>query len=136
MKFLRNSNPRSVKIEKTSESESEEPPAKKRKEFQQFPKSPGAPSIPCGEDKASHLRHVKLLQQEERKLVPNKGVVSDLMKRTYPFRRREFLEQPLPITELFKIYPSLKRSDQVRSYRYQPSPFLTHCRPVATPALN
>lgn len=94
--------------------------------FQQFPKSPAAPLIPCGEDKASHLRHVKLLQQEERKLVPNKGVVSDLMGRTYPFRRQEIEDHPLPVEELLKTYPSLKRSEQVAIHIIQSNIF-SHC---------
>ena len=38
---------------------------------------------PAGEDKASHVRHVKMLQIEERKVSPDKNIVTDLMKRSY-----------------------------------------------------
>ncbi len=93
----------------------EEPLAKKpRKLFQQFPRSPAAPGIPPGEDKASYLRHLKMLQHEERKVSPDKRVISDIMRRTYPFRRQDILEQPQPIEKLLQTYPSLKRSEQVQ----------------------
>lgn len=117
MKYLRNAKPRKVGVPagtyNGNENEAEEPPAKKRKEFEQFPKSPAAPIIPPGEDMASHLRHVKVLQQEEKKISPNKRIIFDLMARTYPYRRKEILEQPQPIRQLFKMYPPLKRSEQV-----------------------
>lgn len=63
---------------------------------------------------ASHLRHIKVLQQEEKKLSPNKRIITDLMVRTYPLRRKEIMEDPQPIQQLFITYPSLKRSEQVK----------------------
>ena len=91
----------------------EPPPKKSRKEFVQFPRSPAAPLIPCGEDKVSHDRHVKILHLEERKVAPNLKVISYLMRKTYPFRRKEILEHPKPIEELLETYPALKRCEQV-----------------------
>ena len=121
MKYLRNAKPRTTKKAKSEPEDmsgtDEEPQAKKpRKEFKQFPRSPAAPLIPSGEDKASHERHLKVLKLEERKVTPNKKIISDLMRRTYPFRRQEILEQPQPIQQVLEKYPSLKRSEQVRLY--------------------
>lgn len=116
MKYLRNAKPRtSKKVMRDSENESEDEKEAKRprKEFKQFLKSPAAPLVPLGEDRASFSRHLKLLQHEECKVSPDKSVISDLTRRTFPFRRQDIQEQPQPLEELLKTYPSLKRSDQV-----------------------
>ena len=55
-----------------------------------------------------------MLQHEERKVSPGKRVISDLTRRTYPFRRQEILERPQLIRNLLQTYPSLKRSEQVQ----------------------
>ena len=114
MKYLRNSKPRSsVKVENESDV-TEDPPAKKQRTYNpQYPKSPAVPVIPAGEDMASHRRHLKVLQLEEKKVTPNKHVVADLMARTYPFRRQEIMEHPQLLEQLLKTYPSLQRSEQV-----------------------
>lgn len=36
------------------------------------------------------------------------------MHKTFPIRRDEILNHPKPLSELLKVYPSLKRKDQVR----------------------
>lgn len=116
MKYLRNAKPKVANKASVKDPEQDEmarPPPKKRKEFEQLPKVPMAPTIPLGEDVASHNRHVKVLQQEEKKMSPNKCIISDLMAKTYPFRRREILDEPQAIQQLLVTYPSLKRSEQV-----------------------
>ena len=42
--------------------------------------------VPAAEDEASHLKHVKKLQLEERKVSPDRNVVADLMNRTFHLR--------------------------------------------------
>ena len=125
MKYLRNVKPRPVKqvrsglkeesgMEDRSDSEEEVQARKPRKQFRQFPRVPAAPLIPPGEDNAVYLRHIRMLQHEERKVSPGKRVISDLTRRTYPFRRQEILERPQLIRNLLQTYPSLKRSEQVQ----------------------
>ena len=97
---------------KRDDGEEESLVKKPRKEFKQYLQSPAAPLFPPGEDRASCRRHLKMLQQEERKV---KKVISELMRRTYPFRRQETLEQPQLVVDLLQAYPSLKRSEQVQS---------------------
>ena len=71
MKYLRNSKPRT---ESEISNEMSEPPTKKiKKEFTQIPHIPAAPHIPKGEDEASYLRHLKVLQQEGKKNVPKQA---------------------------------------------------------------
>ena len=83
MKYLRNAKPRR-KITKDSE---EEAPTAHKKPREHYPLQPQNMSTaiqpPAGEDKASHVRHVKMLQIEERKVSPDKNIVTDLMKRSY-----------------------------------------------------
>ena len=90
-----------------------EPPTKKRKEFKQFPQTYAEPSIPAGEDEDSYRRNQKMLLSEERKINPNKKTISVLMDRTYAFRRHSMLGSPKPLKEVLKIYPSLRRLEQV-----------------------
>lgn len=129
MKYLRNAKPRPLKRPpsdndevretgaewKCDDGEQESLVKKPRKEFKQYPQLPTAPLFPPGEDRASYQRHLKMLQQEERKVSPDKRVISELMRRTYPFRRQEILEQPQLVVNLLQTYPSLKRSEQVQS---------------------
>ena len=44
---------------------------------------------------------------------PNKQVIADLMIRSFPFRRKEILEEPSSMDQLLKKFPSLKRTEQV-----------------------
>ena len=101
-----------VKRERELPDESELPPKKPRKEPSHYPKTPAPPIIPSGEDMTSHQRHTKMLQMEERKRMPNKGVVADLMTRTYPFRRQEVLDF-MVMKDIIKTYPPLRKCDQV-----------------------
>lgn len=111
MKYLRNSKPR-------TKNDSQTPPVQKKPRAHYPSQSMAHLVIPLGEDEASHSRHIKMLQLEERKVSPDKNVVADLMKRTFHFRRSEILEQPQLVQELIKTYPSLKRCDQVHIPSY------------------
>ena len=77
---------------KRDEGEAESVVKKPRKELKQYLQSPAAPLFPPGEDSASSRTHLKMLQQEERKVFPDKKVISELMRRMYTFRRQEILE--------------------------------------------
>lgn len=95
------------------------PAAKKpKKEFKQYPQTSEDISIPAGEDDTSNSRNQKLLLSEERKLHPNKHTVSVLMDRTFAFRRIDIMKKPCHLNETLKLYPSLKRLDQVYSSFY------------------
>ena len=115
MKNIRNVKPRHKKVLENDDPEEKPLPVKKPK-LQHFPKYPEAPAIPPGEDEASCARHIKLLQLEHQKPSPDKHVVATLMSRTFAFRRREIIEQPKPIPQILKTYPSLKKAEQVCSY--------------------
>ena len=56
-----------------------------------MPHVPAVPIVVDGEDEASYERHVKLLSLEYKKAKPNKHSVTELMKRTFSFRRRRIL---------------------------------------------
>ena len=71
-----------------------------------------------GEDKNSHDRHVKLMQLEERKVSPDLNILADLMKRTFSIRRTEIIDEPQPVYQLLKVYPSLRRYNQVIQLSY------------------
>ena len=113
MKYLRNSKPRSKKTARKEDQDVLTPSKKARKEFEQFPQSPAAPDFPDGEDEASMLRHIKLLQLEEKKVSPNKTVVESLMAKTFSFRRQELLNTVSPVNEILQKYPSLRSIGQV-----------------------
>ena len=52
-----------------------------------MPYSPNLRSDFQVEDEASMKRHLKLLQMEFKKVVPNRQITKELMKRTYPKRK-------------------------------------------------
>ena len=72
-------------------------------------------SIPfyVGEDEFSNQRNQRLLIMEEKKAKPNHKVITSLMLRTFSFRRRDILDNEKPVSEILKMFPSLKRLDQV-----------------------
>ena len=130
MKNIRNVKPRHKKVLENDSQEEKPLPVKKQK-LKHFPNFPEAPAIPPGEDEASCVRHIKLLQLEHQKPSPDKHVVLEhqkpspdkhvvatLMSRTFAFRRREIIEQPKPIPQILKTYPSLKKAEQVRIRSY------------------
>ena len=65
------------------------------------------------EDEASMKRHLKLLQMEFKKVVPNRQITKELMKRTYPKRRQEVLDGNVSIGKILEMYPALAHADEV-----------------------
>ena len=80
MKYYRNydGGKKSPKTEEGGpEADEVQPVNKKRKAFkhQKQLKAVAIQSLPPGEDKASHARHLRFLQGEEKKVHPNKQVI-------------------------------------------------------------
>ena len=77
MKYLRNYDGSRKSVKAEEETTELGPPPKKAKVFkkEQWLKAPAVPSLPLGEDGASHARNVKFLQAEEKKVNPNKQVI-------------------------------------------------------------
>ena len=67
----------------------------------------------CDTDPKVHERNLKALQNEEKKLNPNKAVIMGLMKKTFYIRRWNILKTPTTVSNILKIYPSLRNCDQV-----------------------
>lgn len=78
------------------------------------PDSTFVPLIPDGEDEASLQRHKKKLKEEMKKVSPSKTALRELMKRTFPLRRREILEGKGAVSEIILLYPALKFPDEVQ----------------------
>ena len=78
----------------------------------QMPATPAPPIAPHGEDEASHKRHLNMLSLEAKKVKPNEKSLLELMKRTFPLRRQDIVDNSLPIATLLKQYPPLEK------YRY------------------
>ena len=78
-----------------------------------MPCSPSVHSDFRVEDEASMERHLKLLQVEFKKVVPNRQITKELMKRTYPKRRQEVLNGNVSIEKILQMYPALAHSDEV-----------------------
>lgn len=114
MKYLRSQGKPKKKVLRDDESSGALPASKKMKpEFKQFPQIFSEPEIPPGEDEVSNARNQKMLMLEEKKLNPNKKTISVLMSRTFAFRRHDIMTTAKPFGELLKLYPSLKRVEQV-----------------------
>ncbi len=113
MKYLRNAGKlkrsRCDAEECNSRDDNEQPQKKVRKEYKQFPQMTSEPPIPPGEDEASNNRHQRMLLMEEKKVAPNIRTISLLMTRTVAFRRRDILQEPKPLKDILKVFPSLKR---------------------------
>ena len=75
---------------------------------------PAVCTLPIGEDAASQQRHLKVLQSELKKVNPNRQVVKELMKRTFPTRRKFILDgNGLTVQEILLTYPALKDPAEV-----------------------
>lgn len=106
MKNIRNVKPRTKRPPNA-----ESPPTKQQK-IQYLPRCPVQPKILPSEDLASCQRHVKMLQLESQKPSPDKHTIRNLMDLTYRLRRQE-IEKGMEITAILKVYPPLKKIDQV-----------------------
>lgn len=111
MKYWRNYG-KSKKVS-SDVSEMEPAPKKIKTEFKQYPQISHVLSVPPGEDDTSHSRNQKLLLSEQKKINPNKHTISVLMDRTFSFRRRDITNNPAPIKEVLKLWPSLGKLNQV-----------------------
>ena len=110
-----------------SDTSEEDPPPKKAKtEFKQYPQVSKVLSIPPGKDDTSNSRNQKLLISEEKKINPNKHTISVLMDRTFVFRRLDITNNPSPVKEVLKLYPSLGKLYQVCIASFFNRPYL-HC---------
>ena len=109
MKNIRNVKPRH---KRPSIDSTPTPPSKWSKQ-NHFKKYSLLPVIPPGEDEAACLRHIKKLQLEYQKITPDRHVVAALMNRTYPFRRKQILEEQNALPQILKDYPPLKKSEEV-----------------------
>ena len=82
--------------------------------------SPAPTCIPgVGEDEASNKRHVTLLKAECKKSNPNKYACKKLMQRTFSFRRKELLENPVSVDNLLSTSPALQYPDELIAYKYK-----------------
>ena len=70
------------------------------------------PPIPSGEDETSFERHNRVLKSEYTKTNPNIHTVQELMKLTFPMRRRDILSQGHTYDPL-KKYPYLQQPGHV-----------------------
>ena len=77
-----------------------------------MPATPAPPSVLHGEDDASHKRHLNMLSLEAKKVKPNEKSLQELMRRTFPIRRQDIVDNSIPIGTLLKQYPPLEK------YRY------------------
>ena len=111
MKNIRNVKPRSKRAQDEEKSLSAMPA--KQQKIQYLQRYPIPPKIVLSEDNASYQRHIKMLQLESQKTSPDKRTIANLMSLTYPFRRQEILEKGMEIANILKIYPPLKKIDQV-----------------------
>jgi hypothetical protein len=66
-----------------------------------------------GEDASSIASHIKLMQEEMAKNVPNMGMIDDRMMRTL-FDRRSDVNK-LPLVDVLVKYPALRCDLQVRT---------------------
>ena len=112
MKYIRNVKPRHKRpsIDAAPVPPSKQPKENYSKKYYLFP------AIPPGEDEAASLRHIKKLQLEYQKASPDKHVVAMLMSRTYPFRRKKILEEQSAMSQILKVYPPLKKSEEVGNH--------------------
>ena len=77
------------------------------------PSIPFAPLIPEGEDEASLERHLKKLKEEMKRPTPSKNIVRELMRRTFPLRRRIIMDGTEILSSILQTYPALKFPDEV-----------------------
>ena len=114
MKYIRNVKPRHKRppVDVVPAPSAKRPKENFTKKYSLFP------MIPPGEDEAASLRHIKKLQLEYQKTSPDKHVAAVLMRRTYPFRRKKILEEQTALSQILKLYPPLKKSEEVGKFKF------------------
>ena len=103
MKYLRNYDGTKKKSLKPDEASGTSSPTHARKV--QKPVAPNPPMLQSDnlqEDDAAIARHIKFLQKEEKKLHPNKHVVSELIKKTFVARRKMVREGAVALNTLLE----------------------------------
>ena len=95
---------------KSSTSNPKKSPKKKSPGITQ---TPSKPVVTPGEDSISFKRHVRVLQAEFKKPRHNTAVVTELMTRTFAFRRKFLLEGVHELKSIFEQFPFLQVADQV-----------------------
>lgn len=115
MKYIRNVKPRQ---KRPTIDAALAPSSKRPKESNCSKKYSLFPAIPPGEDEASSSRHIKRLQLECQKASPDRHTVATLMSRTYAFRRKKIMEDQSALSQILKVYPPLKKTEEVGSLRY------------------
>ena len=60
----------------------------------------------------------KMMQNELKKVVPNKKIVIDLMRRTFPLRQQNVLSETGTILCILEKYPAIADSDEVSLSAY------------------
>ena len=74
---------------------------------------PSQPSIVCSEDDTSFKRNIARLKVEYNKTRRNESIVTDLMDRTFPKRRKAIMDSPTSVSVIFEQFPFLQESNQV-----------------------
>ena len=87
------------------------------------PKSPGGkvtlPSIPPGEDETSFKRHNNAIRLEmAKKGKQNMTVLNELVKQSFPMRRKDILDNSFHVNVILQKYRFLKNPDLVSLYYY------------------
>ena len=78
------------------------------------PKPPVLQSSASHDDSlAAYEMNLRMLQQQGEKPNPDKGVVMDLMKKTFYLRRQNILKASTSVASLLKTFPCLRNRIQV-----------------------
>jgi hypothetical protein len=73
------------------------------------------PDLPVTEDETSIKLHIAWLQREFKNSNPDMEGVIRKMDLTFPFRRRQVVEEKICVEDFLKLYPWLSDRLQVRS---------------------
>ena len=94
--------------------ESSTTPSKGKGKMKAFPRAPLELSQPALHEmsEATAERHRKFPQAEQ-KLNPNAGIIKQLMEKSFSSRRKYIIETAARIPDILKLWPSLRRCDQV-----------------------
>ena len=93
------------------EDDSSQPTKKKRKGLDRYP------PVANPSDEATYNRHASAMEKELEKVKPRKEVLLELMKATFPQRRRQILsDEYCSVKEVMETYPALSYPDIVRNH--------------------
>ena len=115
--FRRKKSPREKKTTTNDDEQSSSKPCTATGKSPGIASVPEQPVVPPGEDTISFERHNKVLQAEFKKTNRKAEVVSDLLDRTFAFRRQDILANTYDLKVLFEKYPFLQECEQVLSLK-------------------